>query len=129
MSPFKRPVQLVGLSIAALLCALSTLALPAAAAPPSSINVSISPAFVKLETSSSYGFTATVSNDSKNEGVSWSIDGVNCTDVICGTLSAPSSASGTAITYTAPSDLPPATIVVTATSVADPTKSATAFVV
>jgi hypothetical protein len=102
---------------------------PAVAAAPSPIAVSITPLFSKLETSAARSYTATVLNDSKNEGVNWSIDGVDCNDVLCGTLSAPFGASGVPITYTAPSALPPSTITVTATSVADKNKSAAAIII
>jgi hypothetical protein len=126
----KRPPRLIALA-AILACALPFLvATTAAAAPaPKSISVSITPQFSKLETGATRSFTATVSNDAKNEGVTWSVDGDNCTDVVCGTVSAASSASGTAVTYDAPSALPPGVIMVTATSAADPTKSAAAIVI
>jgi hypothetical protein len=64
--------------------------------------------------------TATVANDSANAGVTWS-----CTPAgTCGAFSSATSASGTAVTYTAPATVPASTVVITATSVTDPTKSA-----
>jgi hypothetical protein len=64
--------------------------------------------------------TATVTNDSANAGVTWS-----CTPAgTCGAFSSSTSASGTAVTYTAPAIVPASTVVITATSVTDPTKSA-----
>jgi hypothetical protein len=126
----KRAARLTAVSVATLFCILPVFWARAAAPPaPQGITVTITPVFSKLETSATRNFTATVINDSKNEGVNWSVDGVNCNDVICGTFSAPSSASGATITYTAPSALPPSTITVTATSVADPTRSAAAVVI
>jgi hypothetical protein len=125
----KRAAQLMSASVTVLVCAMPFLTAPAVAAARSGIAVSITPLFSKLETSATRSFTATVLNDSKNEGVTWSIDGVDCNDVLCGTLSAPSGASGVPITYAAPSALPPSAIMVTATSVADNTKSAAAIII
>src|SRR5579859_2651465 len=60
--------------------------------------------------------TATVSNDSKAAGVSWSLTGP-------GTLSGQTT---TSVTYTAPSPIPAnASATITATSVSDPTRTAT----
>jgi hypothetical protein len=125
----KRAACLITVS-ATLFSALPTFSARAAAPPPpQGISVTINPVFSKLETSATRSFTATVLNDPRNEGVNWTVDGVNCNDVICGTVSAPSSASGAAITYTAPSALPPSIIAVSATSVADNTKSAAAVII
>jgi len=64
--------------------------------------------------------TATVTNDPANAGVTWS-----CTPAgTCGGFSSATTASGTAVTYTAPAVVPASTVVITATSVTDPTKSA-----
>jgi hypothetical protein len=63
--------------------------------------------------------TATVTNDSKNGGVAWSLACGNTTSVGCGAFSAAQSASGTAVTYTAPVTAPPAKVVITATVVDD----------
>jgi hypothetical protein len=69
-------------------------------------------------------FTATVTNDTQNKGVDWTLSGVGCVGNACGTLSAASSASGVAIIYTAPAALPtPAAVTLTATSVTSNTKS------
>jgi hypothetical protein len=67
--------------------------------------------------------TATVSNDSSNAGVKWS---VSCSASACGSFSATSTASGTPTTYTAPIAPPtnPAAVTITATSVTDSTKAA-----
>lgn len=66
---------------------------------------------------------ATVSNDSANAGVDWT---VACASVgACGTFSSPHTASGAPTTYTAPSNPPAgATVTITATSTSDPTQSA-----
>jgi hypothetical protein len=93
------------------------------------IVVSVSPSPVTVETVGSQSFTATVQNDSQNNGVNWVLSGTGCSGVTCGTLSAKTSASGATITYTAPTALPsPATVTLTATSVTDGTKSATATI-
>ena len=85
--------------------------------------MAVSPASVTVQLAQTQIFTATLANDTQNKGVSWSLS--NCGSGACGTLSATSSTSGTAITYTAPSQLSAtSSIVLTATSVADPSKSA-----
>jgi hypothetical protein len=64
--------------------------------------------------------TATVTNDSASAGVTWSC----APSGTCGTFSAAQTPSGTATTYTAPAAVPASTVVITATSVTDTTKSA-----
>jgi hypothetical protein len=72
-------------------------------------------------------FTATVSNDSAAKGVTWAASCATANG--CGALSAATSSSGTAITYTAPAAVPsPATVTLTATSVSDGTKSASSTI-
>src|SRR5438270_3430139 len=71
--------------------------------PQNASSVSLAPASVTLQLGQSQLFTATVANDPQSKGVSWSL--ANCNPGACGTLSATSSASGTAITYTAPAHL------------------------
>src|SRR5438132_14310658 len=69
-------------------------------------------------------FTATVTNDPSNKGVNWTLtqSGTPCSPG-CGTMSPASTASGVAMTYTAPSAVPsPAQVTVTAISAADTTK-------
>jgi hypothetical protein len=74
-------------------------------------------------------FTATLTNDTQNKGVTWTLSGAGCIGNTCGTLSASSSASGASITYTAPSTVPiPATVTLTASSVSDHNKSAAATI-
>jgi hypothetical protein len=71
-------------------------------------------------------FTATVTNDPNNAGVTWS---VSCSATSCGTVSPSSSASGGSVTYTAP-PVPPAdlTVLVMATSVTNTANSTQASV-
>jgi len=85
-------------------------------APPASINTSANAMIV-----------ANVANDPANKGVNWS-----CTPLpagACGTFAPTQTASGSATTYTAPATTASGTlIIITATSVADPTKSVSANV-
>ena len=98
-------------------------------APSPSISVSISPTTSSVQVSHAQSFTATVSNDAKNKGVTWSLSGASCNGAICGSLSAASSASGTPITYMAPASIPAApTISITATSMSDNMRSASATI-
>lgn len=90
------------------------------------LTVSISPTTATL--SSAREITATVSNDAADQGVTWTLaqGGVPCSPA-CGAISPPSTTSDIPTTYTPPADLPaPSTIVLTATSVADSSKSASA---
>jgi hypothetical protein len=92
--------------------------------PPASISVSFStqpPS--SMATSATINLTANVSNDNANAGVKWS---VACSSAQCGSVSAASTASGTATVYTAPATA--ATVTVTATSVTDSTKSVSASI-
>jgi hypothetical protein len=74
-------------------------------------------------------FTATLANDAQNNGAAWTLTGAGCNGATCGTISSASSASGTAITYTAPAAVPtPATVTLTATSITDGTKAAAAVI-
>ncbi|OLB90724.1 MAG: hypothetical protein AUI02_10780 [Acidobacteria bacterium 13_2_20CM_2_57_12] len=94
------------------------------------ISVSVSPTTANVLLGTTQQFTATVSNDASNSGVSWSLmqNGSNCSPT-CGTLSSASTWSGTAVTYTAPASMPaPAGVTIVATAVADITKSASALV-
>jgi hypothetical protein len=89
------------------------------------VSVAPNPATVAEDTSPQ--FTATVSFDPSNQGVTWALTQgtppTSCSPA-CGTLSTTSSPSGTPITYNAPSVVPsPATVTLRASSVADPTKT------
>ena len=87
----------------------------------SNISVSVSPKNGGLAVGQTLSLVATVSNDSSNQGVTWSASGSGCSGVTCGTFSSATSASGVSDTYTAPSTAGIYTI--TATSVADITAS------
>jgi hypothetical protein len=100
-----------------------SIALPAAP-----ITVTVSPQTQTLTVNQTQDFTASVGNDTQNKGVTWSLP-ANCTKNACGTLSATMTASGTAMTYTAPQHVPnPPVISLVATSAADSTVSATATI-
>jgi hypothetical protein len=97
---------------------------PAPVTPTPSISVTVAPVTASVQVGQQMSFTATVANDSSNKGVTWALAGTGCTAMACGTLSAASSASGVAITYTAPASVPnPASVTLTATSVTDGTKT------
>ena len=84
--------------------------------PPPPISVLVSPATANIHVTNTQQFTATVQNSS-NTSVTWSVSGSGCTGADCGTISATG-------LYTAPANVPSkAAINVTATSVADTTKS------
>src|SRR3984885_1034009 len=92
--------------------------------PPPVISVALSGTPpTSLVTATTTSLTATVTNDSSNAGVKWS---VSCSASACGSFSPTSTASGAATTYTAPTATPtnPATVTITATSVTDTTKAA-----
>jgi hypothetical protein len=96
----------------------------------SRITVAVTPTTASVQAGGgSQQFTATVRNDRHNHGVRWTLSGAGCSGSPCGTLSATRSASGTPITYTAPPIAPsPATVVLTATSVSNSAKSASASI-
>lgn len=89
--------------------------------PAASIQVTVTPEAESVTLGNMQAFLATVTNTS-NTAVTWSVNGVAGGSVTVGTITS-------AGLYTAPVDLPsPAIAQVSATSVADPTKSATATV-
>ena len=97
---------------------------PPPPAPPPAIIVSVIPATpVTLQSGQSEQFTATVKNDPMNRGVTWSISNVVCTAALCGTIDATGKYLSPA---TVTSNFPGIGIV--ATSIADPTKSASGSV-
>jgi len=84
----------------------------------STIYLVVDPGNAALDLSATQNFTASVSNDPSAMGVSWSISPATG----AGTLS---NATKGSVTYTAPATLPPpGNILVIATSLADPSKSA-----
>jgi hypothetical protein len=94
-------------------------------APP--ISVSISQTSAKaLDQGQSASFTATVANDAANKGVTWAVSGTGCTGAACGVLSGQ---TPTGVTYTAPGAVSANfSVTITATSIADSTKSSFALV-
>ena len=108
-----------GVSRPALLLARVAMAPP----PQAQISVVVSPADYGLTASQSVTLVATVVNDSSNHGVTWSVSGSGCSGTGCGTLSAITS---TSVKYTAPTA--GGVYLVTATSVADVTRSASATI-
>src|SRR5439155_1382049 len=89
------------------------------------ISVAVVPASASLLTSGSQDFTATVANDPSHSGVTWSITGCSGGALVCGSLS---NVTSTAVTYTAPTTVPPGALGVTAAAVSDNSKSVTARV-
>ena len=90
-------------------------------------NVSVSPSSATVQAGASTQFSAAVTNDPNNKGVTWS---VSCSPAPCGTISPLNTASGVPTTYTAPvappsADLP---VTVTATSVFNPGATGSAAV-
>src|SRR5207245_9823872 len=96
----------------------SEMAAPGGGGP--AISVAVVPSTASLLTSGTQDFTATVSNDPSNGGVTWSITGCSGGPAACGSLS---NVTSTTATYTAPASVPPGAIGVTATSVSDATKA------
>jgi hypothetical protein len=79
-----------------------------------------------LTIGNTFPLTAVVTGDSKNGGVAWT---VTCGGAACGVLNPTTTASNAATTYTAPAAIPTgSTVKVTATSVSDNTKSASATI-
>src|SRR5207247_2153965 len=89
------------------------------------ISVAVVPASASLLTSGSQDFTATVANDPSHSGVTWSITRCSGGALVCGSLS---NVTSTAVTYTAPTTVPPGALGVTAAAVSDNSKSVTARV-
>jgi hypothetical protein len=84
--------------------------------PPAVVSITVAPATSTVQTGQTQQFTAAVTNDSQNKGVTWVLSGTGCSGAACGALSASSSASGAAVTYTAPAAPPaPASVTLTAT--------------
>ncbi len=89
------------------------------------VRVSVSPSTLSLSVNSNQQYTVAVSGASNNS-VTWSVSGAGCSGTACGMV-AP--IDGTTALYQSPSGVPsPANVNVTATLVADPTKSGSAIV-
>jgi len=95
--------------------------------PPPPISVSISPTTASTQNGSgTQVFTATVLYDPLAKGVTWALSGAGCSGSSCGILT---NLTSTSATYTAPANIPnPATVTLTATSVTDNTKNASATI-
>jgi hypothetical protein len=94
--------------------------------PPPAISVAIAGAPVSLLTNATAALTASVSNDSANAGVTWS---VTCGSTVTGACGAFSNTTAASATYTAPAAIPTGgTVTVKATSVSDASKSASASI-
>ena len=95
-------------------------------AAPQPISVSVSPGSASVQVSQSAPFSATVSNDSQNKGVTWALAGSGCSGSTCGTLT---NITATSAIYNAPASVPsPASVTLTARSVTDTTKSSAATI-
>ena len=95
--------------------------------PPLPISVSVSPASASVPAIfGTQNFTAVMTNDVQAKGVTWTLSGSGCSGATCGTLT---NVKPTTVTYNGPSAIPtPASVTLTATSVADNTKFGTATV-
>src|SRR4029077_13072381 len=82
------------------------------------LSVTISPKRAGLTITQTLPVTAAVQNDVAAEGVTWSASGSNCSGISCGSFA---NVTSTTATYVAPSS--PGIYSITATSVADVTKS------
>jgi hypothetical protein len=92
------------------------------------ISVSLSPSSAQnVQQGQTVSIMANVANDLSTKGVSWSLSGVGCTGAGCGALTNQTIDSAT---YNAPASLPSdLTVTVTATSVVDPSKSASIVII
>ncbi|MFZ0637845.1 MAG: hypothetical protein WA755_07745 [Candidatus Acidiferrales bacterium] len=94
------------------------------AAPP--ISVAISTLTPTVLVNAFQPFSASVANDPNSAGVTWALSGSGCTGAACGTLLSTTTAS---TTYKAPGAVPtPPAVTLKATSITDPTKSASATI-
>jgi hypothetical protein len=101
---------------------------PATISPASpSVSVTLSPSSQQtVDAGQAINFTATVANDSNNQGVNWTVSGSSCSGGTCGTLANTSTA---AATYDAPASVSSAlTVTITATSVYKSSASSSATV-
>jgi len=88
---------------------------------------SLTPAQTAIDQGQTLNYTASVTNDSKNMGVAWSMSGTACTGTGCGTFT---NGTTSAAVYDAPASVTAKmTVSITATSVADKTKSVSSAVV
>lgn len=92
----------------------------------SSITVTVTPKTASVQVPGGMQqFDARVITTGHKRSVRWTLSGAGCGGSTCGTLSETVSASGSAITYTAPVKLPsPPKVTLTATSASDSSKRA-----
>ena len=90
--------------------------------PPGAVTVSVSPASASIQVGATQQFTATVSPSSSNPSVTWTVSGSSCSGTGCGTIDSGGKYTASTMPHFAPG------VLVTATSVADPSKSASATV-
>ncbi len=86
------------------------------------ITLSVSPANATVATLATAQFTATLTNDTADRGVTWTLSGLGCSAGGCGSVSPAATLTGVATTYTAPGNVPSSTVTLTARSISDPTK-------
>jgi large repetitive protein len=96
------------------------------------ITVEITPASASVDQGQTLSFAANLDNDLRNQGVTWSLSGSNCSGLTgagtsgCGNLS---NVTTTSVTYTAPTGLSGSlSVTLTATSVANTTATKTATI-
>jgi len=91
------------------------------------ITVTVTPHTASIPTG--YGtqtFSGSIANDFQNKGITWSLSGAGCTGNACGTFTL---GANSTFSYAAPLTMPsPAVVTLTATSVADNTKSDSATI-
>lgn len=95
---------------------------------PPVVSVSLTPSTqTTIDQGQTLNYTATVTNDSKAAGVTWSMSGTTCTGAACGTFT---NSTTSAAVYNAPASVSAKmTVTIVATSVTDPTKSTSLTVV
>ena len=86
------------------------------------ISISLSPTTVTIVQGQQKSITATTTNDTASQGVTWTISGTGCTGAACGTLTSVTTSSAM---YNAPASVTAnMTVSLVATSIGDTTKSA-----
>ena len=125
MISFKQAVGLTATSLALCLAACGGGGGGGSPSAPIAVSMSVPPpATLPIDTTAS--MAATVDNDPALAGVKWS---VRCSAADCGSFNPAQTGSNEAAIYTPPSTLPsPATVSVTATSMSDASKSASATI-
>lgn len=94
-----------------------------------SISVDISPTSTPIQVTGTVHFQAGVAYDPNNAGVTWSMQDCTGGVTVCGSITNVNSSGPYTADYVAPATVPPGgKVSVTATSLSDPTKSASATV-